>query len=61
MRWEASQSVENIDVTHRRVLSWLLLAKGVTPAQWNDGVRNKLLGMNRKVGFDQAPDENRGA
>lgn len=43
MRWEASQSVENIDVTHRRVLNWLLLAKGVTPAQWNDGVRNKLV------------------
>ena len=44
MRREASQPVEDIDVTHRRVLNWLLLARGVTPAQWNDGVRNKLVG-----------------
>lgn len=44
MRREASQSIEDIDVTHRRVLNWLLLARGVTPAQWDDGVRNKLVG-----------------
>lgn len=44
MRREASQPVEDIDVTHRRVLNWLLLARGVTPAQWDDGVRNKLVG-----------------
>lgn len=43
MRREASQSVEDIDVTHRRVLNWLLLARGVTPFQWDDGVRNKLI------------------
>lgn len=43
-RKEASQAVEDIDVTHRRVLNWLLLARGVTPAQWDDGVRNKLIG-----------------
>ena len=40
---EASQPIEDIDVTHRRVLNWLLLARGVTPAQWDDGVRNKLV------------------
>lgn len=44
MRKEANQPIEDIDVTHRRVLNWLLLAKGVTPAQWNDGVRTKLVG-----------------
>lgn len=43
MRYEASQPVEDIDVTHRRVLNWLLLAQGVTPTQWNDGVRNMLV------------------
>ena len=43
MRREASQPVEDIDVTHRRVLNWLLLARGVTPTQWDDGVRNKLV------------------
>ena len=42
-RREASQPVEDIDITHRRVLNWLLLARGVTPAQWDDGVRNKLV------------------
>lgn len=43
MRREASQAVEDIDVTHRRVLNWLLLARGATPAQWDDRVRNKLV------------------
>ena len=43
MRREASQPVEDIDVTHRRVLNWLLLARGVTPTQWDDGVRSKLV------------------
>lgn len=43
-RKEASQAVEDMDVTHRRVLNWLLLARGVTPAHWDDGVRNKLVG-----------------
>ena len=42
-RKEASQPVEDIDVTHRRVLNWLLLGRGVTPKQWDDGVRNKLV------------------
>ena len=44
MRREASQPIEDIDVTHRRVLNWLLLSRGVTPAQWDNGVRNKLVG-----------------
>ena len=43
VRRGASQPVEDIDVTHRRVLNWLLLARGVTPAQWDDGVRKKLV------------------
>jgi len=43
MRYEAKQPVEDIDVTHRRVLNWLLLARGVTPAMWDDGVRNRLV------------------
>ena len=43
VRREARQPIEDIDVTHRRVLNWLLLARGVTPAQWDDGVRNKLV------------------
>ena len=43
MRREASQPIEDIDVTHRRVLNWLLLAREVTPAQWDDEVRNKLV------------------
>ena len=42
-RYEARQPVEDIDVTHRRVLNWLLLARGVTPAQWDDSVRNRLI------------------
>ena len=42
-RREASQPIEDIDITHRRVLNWLLLAREVTPAQWDDGVRNKLV------------------
>ena len=42
-RGEASQPIEDIDITHRRVLNWLLLARGVTPAQWDDGVRSKLV------------------
>ena len=43
-RREASQPVEDVDVTHRRVLNWLLLARGVTPSHWDDGVRNTLVG-----------------
>ncbi|CAD6576431.1 MAG: hypothetical protein ASARMPRED_007728 [Alectoria sarmentosa] len=56
-RKEASQAVEDIDVTHRRVLNWLLLARGVTPAQWDDGVRNKLVGAwHEQTGWpDVAP------
>ena len=42
-RRQAGQSVEDIDVTHRRVLNYLLLARGVTPAMWDDGVRNGLV------------------
>ena len=44
MRREASQPVEDVDVTHRRVLNWLLLARGVTPKEWDDGVRKRLVG-----------------
>ena len=43
MRYEAGQPVEDVDVTHRRVLNWVLLARGVTPAMWNDAVRVKLV------------------
>lgn len=43
MRTDAGQAIEDIDVTHRRVLNWLLLAKGVRPAQWDDSVRNRLV------------------
>lgn len=43
MRYEARQPVEDIDVTHRRVLNWLLLSRGITPAHWNDRVRNELI------------------
>lgn len=43
MRYEAGQLVEDIDITHRRVLNWLLLARGVTPAMWDDSVRDKLV------------------
>ena len=42
-RRQAGQALEDIDVTHRRVLNYLLLARGVTPAQWDDGVRNGLV------------------
>ena len=42
-RRQAGQSLEDIDVTHRRVLNYLLLAREVTPAQWNDSVRNELV------------------
>ena len=42
-RYQAGQSNEDIDITHRRVLNYLLLAKGVTPAQWDDNVRNGLV------------------
>ena len=42
-RYEARQPVEDIDVTHRRVLNWLLLARGITPAQWDDTVRSRLI------------------
>lgn len=42
-RRQAGQSLEDIDVTHRRVLNYLLLERGVTPAQWNDSVRNELV------------------
>ncbi len=43
MRYEARQPVEDIDVTHGRVLNWLLLARAVTPAMWDDGVRHRLV------------------
>jgi len=43
MRYEARQPVEDIDVTHRRVLNWLLLARGVSPRDWDGGVRSKLV------------------
>lgn len=43
MLYEARQPVEDIDVTHRRVLNWILLARGVTPAMWDDSVRNRLV------------------
>ena len=43
MRYEAGQPVEDIDVTNRRVLNWLLLKRGVTPAMWDDGVRKSLV------------------
>ena len=64
MRREASQPVEDIDVTHRRVLNWLLLARGVTPTQWDDGVRNKLVAAwhqqrGRFLGFDRSWKEDR--
>ena len=42
-RRKAGQPLEDIDVTHRRVLNWLLLERGITPAQWNDEVRNELV------------------
>ncbi len=42
-RRQAGQPLEDIDVTHRRVLNYLLLARGVTPAQWDDSVRNELV------------------
>lgn len=42
-RRQAGQALEDIDVTHRRVLNYLLLAREVTPAQWNDSVRNELV------------------
>ena len=48
-RREASQPVEDIDITHRRVLNWLLLARGVTPTQWDDDVRNKLVAAWHEV------------
>jgi len=44
MRREAAQPLEDIDVTHRRVLNWLLLDRGVTPSMWDNGVRTKLVG-----------------
>lgn len=44
MRREARQPLEDIDVTHRRVLNWLLLERGVTPREWDDGVRGRLVG-----------------
>ncbi|KAL6721980.1 hypothetical protein ACLMJK_001085 [Lecanora helva] len=42
-RYEARQPVEDIDITHRRVLNWLLLARKVTPAQWDENVRTMLV------------------
>lgn len=65
MRYEARQPVEDIDVTHRRVLNWLLLARGVTPAMWGEEIRERLVrawhgqrgwgdvvGGLRRLGFD---------
>ena len=42
-RYEAGQPVEDIDITHRRVLNRLLLDKGVTPSHWDDDVRKRLV------------------
>ena len=56
-RRQAGQPLEDIDVTHRRVLNWLLLERGVTPAQWDDGVRNALVMAwhNQKSRSREAP------
>lgn len=43
-RYEAGQPTEDIDVTHRRVLNYLLLRKGVKPSDgWDDDVRTDLV------------------
>ena len=44
MRFDAGQAVEDTDITHRRVLNYLLTARGVTPGEWDDGVRARLVG-----------------
>ena len=43
IRYQAGQPIEDIDTTHRRVLNYLLSARGITPAHWNDGVRKNLV------------------
>ncbi|MCJ1280341.1 hypothetical protein MMC21_008168 [Puttea exsequens] len=43
-RIDAGQPLEDIDVTHRRVLNFLLLERGVTPTMWDDSVRTRLVG-----------------
>lgn len=43
-RFEAGQPTEDIDVTHRRVLNYLLLAKGIKPSDgWGNEVRTGLV------------------
>ena len=42
-RYDAGQPTEDIDITHRRALNYLLLQKGITPSHWDDGVRNMLV------------------
>ena len=42
-RFRAKQEVEDIDVTHRRVLDGLLEERGVGLQQWDDGVRKGLV------------------
>jgi len=43
-RYQAGQPTEDIDITHRRVLNYLLLAKGIKPSDgWNDEVRSRLV------------------
>ena len=44
MRYEAGQSTEDIDVTHRRVLNYLLMKRGITPKDWDEGIRETLVG-----------------
>ncbi|KAL2038820.1 hypothetical protein N7G274_008578 [Stereocaulon virgatum] len=56
-RRQAGQPLEDIDVTHRRVLNWLLLERGVTPSQWNDSVRNQLvMAWHRQKGWPDVAD-----
>ena len=43
IRFQAGQPVEDIDITHRRVLNYLLTAKGITPSHWDDSVRVRLV------------------
>ena len=43
MRYEAGQPVEDIDITRRRVLNWMLLKRGITPGSWDDGIRSALV------------------
>ena len=42
-RYDAGQPTEDIDITHRRALNYLLLQLNITPKHWDDGVRNMLV------------------